>query len=703
MLTAHLDGASVFAPDVDNPGRIRAFAKARRLRCPFCEAPVHFRGRVDGSKIWHFAHFPDATCTVDDPDYRPESQEHQRIKWAIYRWLFDEFGAHTATVEKRVETGQIADVLLQHNHCRIAFEVQRSPLSPENWRERRRGYRSIGVHDIWILVGDRHLSVERSPASAGHEVMNTIVEPKPLARTLLETDGRVLWISNAQSDRFCAAQPAVQVPSAEELSISELNGLAHLYATVPVPPEQIRCRFDGSPFPERPQDLIGAVVGNVQFPMWAETAARPTIPTVSAAETELKAFRLDFSCLPSQFPRSAREEHHGGETPIYLSSGVEKDAQHGPWALESPSTPLHAYDHARRWEKARATWARDWAKRQNMWDAREKQRRLRRKRDALVAVGEVVDAHLKGLLRSLTKLQKAAEGMPEHEIRNHPGIDRGMQKWPLKNWTPLANLNVGLDWIFGVPPRLWQAIIYATQFYHSYAKRYREDIDIDTSGYDFCTSGFAIKALGHRGILSSKCLAYIRFRQASDAIEDVIEAMEYEVEDPPSGGWKRTPPPSKITLHGLRHVVVVSYMESLVQHRFLTRNGGGALPSTLPGYSLRDDIQSACSYVRARDKSSHPPSASTFIHLAEQWLSWARRIDALRNWHNSLVCPFHPPYFNNVEHRRIQMAMGAGQLLPTENGIQTVDGSTLTTFDWRKPTYKTDWMVGKGLEWRSRQ
>ena len=86
MLTARLDGTSVFAPDIDDLGRIWVYGKAGRLTCPFCESPVHFRGRPDGDKIWHFAHFANAsTCSHDDPDYRPESTEQQLLKWALYR------------------------------------------------------------------------------------------------------------------------------------------------------------------------------------------------------------------------------------------------------------------------------------------------------------------------------------------------------------------------------------------------------------------------------------------------------------------------------------------------------------------------------------------------------------------------------------------------------------------------------------------
>lgn len=704
MLTAHFDGASFFAPDAEDPDHIRALGKARHLRCPFCEAPVYFRGRVGGEKIWHFAHFSGATCTVDDPDYRPESHEHQQMKWAIYGWLIDRFGASAATVEKRVETGQIADVLFHRNGQRIAFEVQRSPLSPKDWLGRRKGYRSIGIHDIWILVGDRHLSVDPVRESSTDASHAPIVNPGPLARSLFEVDGRVLWVSDNHVDHLRSARPAVQIPSAADLLITELAGHPPLYSAVSVAPDKIRRRFDGAPFPERPEDLIGAVVGNVPFPMWAELVSQPTIPVAPITPMKLEAFQIHLSRLPANASRPAQEERLEEETPLQDTNSVANDLGHGPWTLESPATSLTSYDHARKWEEARIAWTKDWTRRKEKWAAQAWRKRQQKKRDALTAIGKVVDKHLRSLLSSLTNLQTAAADMSEHEIRNHPGIDSGMQKWDVKNWTPLANLNAGVDWIFGVPPRLWQAVTYATQFYHSYAKRYRKDADIDASGYGFCTSGFAIKALGHRGILSSKCLATARFREASAEIRDLIESIEYDVDRPPTSGRKRpAPPPGEITLHGLRHVVVVSYMELLVRHRFLKRNQLNPPLSTLPGHSLRERLRSACSYVRARDQSSRPPAASTFIHLAEQWLFWACRIDAVRKASYALVSPFHPPYFKNATHRSVRDAVRAGHLLPTENGMQTVDGSTLTTFDWKTSTYDTDWLDGQGQTWHSKK
>ena len=290
--------------------------------------------------------------------------------------------------------------------------------------------------------------------------------------------------------------------------------------------------------------------------------------------------------------------------------------------------------------------------------------------------------------------------MSAHQIQHHAGIDPEVRKWDIRNWTPLADLDTGIDWIFGVPRRLWQAVVYTTQFYHKYAERYRKSAKVGTSDYGFRKSEFAIKALYHRGILTGKWRAKARFPQASADVGDLIEAVKYDV---PSGKRRQvTSPPNKITLHGLRHVAVTSYMESLTRHRFLKRNQGSPLLSMLPGPRLQESLRSACSYIRARNRSSRPPSASTFVHLAEQWLFWARHIRSVRQASYALTCPNHPPFFTDADHSRVRNAMDAEQLSPTKNGMQTVDGSTIMRFN-RKESYTADWVVGKGRIWRSRQ
>jgi len=250
-------------------------------------------------------------------------------------------------------------VLLQHNNHRIAFEVQRSPLSPEDWLARRKGYRSIGVHDIWIIVGDRHLSVEPVLDSSNDESAEPVVNPGPLARSLFETDGRVLWVSDAHVDHLRSAQHAVQIPSAADLLITELAGLPHLYDAISVPPGKTRHRFDGAPFRERPEDLIGTVVDNVPFPIWAEMASQPTIPVASTNPAEMEIFHIDFSRLPTPAELSTEDGEANEETTAQGATDIEKGSLHGPWALVSPETPFSSYDHAIQWKNARTAWTRD--------------------------------------------------------------------------------------------------------------------------------------------------------------------------------------------------------------------------------------------------------------------------------------------------------------------------------------------------------
>jgi hypothetical protein len=170
-----------------------------------------------------------------------------------------------------------------------------------------------------------------------------------------------------------------------------------------------------------------------------------TIPVAPTTSEELEDFHLDFSRLPANTSGSAQEERLEKPTPSKDTNSVASDFRHGPWAIGSPATPLPSYDHARQWEEARMAWTRDWARRQKQWAAQARRKRQQKKRGALIAIGKVVDKHLRGLLGSLTKHQTAAADMSTHEIRNHPGINSGMQKWDVKNWTPLTNANAELE------------------------------------------------------------------------------------------------------------------------------------------------------------------------------------------------------------------------------------------------------------------
>jgi hypothetical protein len=210
MYTARFEGdhktCYVSASEIDNPERARELAAEQKFRCPGCGKPLRFRGRVNGARDWHFAHFEDDLCELRDcscyPDY-PETPEHSLLKDVFRRWLAAKFGTERVRTEEAIETQrgqsqerrpqegkQFADVWLDlkssvgSSGCQFAFEIQRSPINPKEWKRRREGYRSQGIHDEWILIGEAF--------DIGQHGDNFRLGGLP--RTIVEETGRLLWI-----------------------------------------------------------------------------------------------------------------------------------------------------------------------------------------------------------------------------------------------------------------------------------------------------------------------------------------------------------------------------------------------------------------------------------------------------------------------------------------------------------------------------
>lgn len=102
----------------------------------------------------HFAHH-DSTCP--NANTEPETAAHLQGKKILYEWLSRTYpDAYVEYEEHIVETGQIADVYVEHSEegmegLRWAFEFQNSPLSPTDWESRHELYKSQGIQDFWIL------------------------------------------------------------------------------------------------------------------------------------------------------------------------------------------------------------------------------------------------------------------------------------------------------------------------------------------------------------------------------------------------------------------------------------------------------------------------------------------------------------------------------------------------------------------------
>jgi hypothetical protein len=229
----------VDAFQVSSPREAKKLSDEKKFRCPACGKPVHFKGKVGGTYAWHFAHYQDDSCDLrdsgQDPDY-PESAEHRVCKQTLQNWLTEQFPAGRVRLEEKIETQigeQYADVWLgpKNRSCQnapqLAFEVQKSRLKPKEWRSRHEGYRSKGIHDEWILIGDEFDIVEPKDSETN------AFELGGLPRTIVEETGRLLWIDNDFVQKANQSDEAEQPPpKAAEAQVWALEPIAGHYAAV---------------------------------------------------------------------------------------------------------------------------------------------------------------------------------------------------------------------------------------------------------------------------------------------------------------------------------------------------------------------------------------------------------------------------------------------------------------------------------------
>lgn len=109
-------------------------------KCLECSKEVRRRGGIHRQD--HFYHIkPDPACRQSQ-----KSAAHLHLQLYIARHLPD----GEWTLERRFPTiGRIADLAWEQKH--IIFEIQCSPISAQEVRERNENYKSLGYEVIWIL------------------------------------------------------------------------------------------------------------------------------------------------------------------------------------------------------------------------------------------------------------------------------------------------------------------------------------------------------------------------------------------------------------------------------------------------------------------------------------------------------------------------------------------------------------------------
>lgn len=146
-LGAPEDAPLVFMPE-GGAEELRERCRAGDLICPVpnCPAPAYV-ARGGATRRHHFAHRPGGG------GHAPESYFHQVAKFRLADWVRRRYPRMRVGVEVRVESGQIADVLITspRTGARVALEVQFSALSVDEWRRRTRGYTDHAVQVQWLF------------------------------------------------------------------------------------------------------------------------------------------------------------------------------------------------------------------------------------------------------------------------------------------------------------------------------------------------------------------------------------------------------------------------------------------------------------------------------------------------------------------------------------------------------------------------
>ena len=115
--------------------------------CPYCSRELVLKAGTKNKA--HFSHLSDCKYTF----YERESEEHLQTKLLFTKWLTSQ--DITAHVEYQLpQIKRIADVYFESGGKKYALEIQKSPLSEREFRERTGGYLSLGTVPIWIFLGD---------------------------------------------------------------------------------------------------------------------------------------------------------------------------------------------------------------------------------------------------------------------------------------------------------------------------------------------------------------------------------------------------------------------------------------------------------------------------------------------------------------------------------------------------------------------
>lgn len=153
MLVAYGPGDSLVSAEETPIEQLRQWSQERLLICPNCRGVVHVRGGPEKRMQLHFAH-QRGECEWGT---EAETVRHMRGKIVLAEWLRAQFPLASITLEERLPgPNRIADIFVKHGDGRCqAIEFQCAPLELEEWQQRHRAYREVGITDTWIVGENR--------------------------------------------------------------------------------------------------------------------------------------------------------------------------------------------------------------------------------------------------------------------------------------------------------------------------------------------------------------------------------------------------------------------------------------------------------------------------------------------------------------------------------------------------------------------
>lgn len=150
LLTALLDGDRVDATtyNAESWAELQNSKDRRRMVMPVCE--IRAVAKTRGATTRYFAHYRKTDCKVE---HGGESPQHLAMKEALKLCIDRVPGWHAIVEHPHPSRECIIDVLAESDdHTRrIAFEVQLSSQTPENYFARSQRYFDSGAFPVWLI------------------------------------------------------------------------------------------------------------------------------------------------------------------------------------------------------------------------------------------------------------------------------------------------------------------------------------------------------------------------------------------------------------------------------------------------------------------------------------------------------------------------------------------------------------------------